>query len=579
MAGGCSPPYSVWPFCLEKHIDYSFRILHNDCRTVIRMETMLGKAAADKARGTAVPGSDHLLGKLTRWKMIQKLRKHSVLFGLIFTIAAALFCVAMSWVVSYDTEALERMKPYLFDCGIDIMGALICAALYFGCMKQSGAGTKAFRTLNVFVSAGFAVNLLMYYTMGAPGKHVFTLIFVLLSKLFDLAMIYFFYQYVRQTLDFKGKLALWAEKGIPILLVLENLVILSNIFYPTTFMIDAAGTYQTAGASWAEDIYLAVASVVTMILIIRSDSPRSQKLAALTFIFLPLINYALVLGTFGNASQYGMILMSLIIMYCIIFNDKSTKLASTQTELNMATEIQASMLPSIFPAFPSREEFDLYASMDPAKEVGGDFYDFFMIDDDHLGVVIADVSGKGVPAALFMMISKTIIQNFAMLGISAAEVLSKANESLCAQNKMEMFVTAWIGILELSTGKMTCASAGHEYPAICHEGAFSLLKDKHGFVLGGMEGAKYRNYELQLEKGDKVFVYTDGVPEATSASTELFGTDRMIDALNTGVEANPREVLRIVRASVDEFVGKAEQFDDLTMVCLEYRGAKEGEAD
>ena len=511
--------------------------------------------------------------------MIQRIKKRSVVLGLIFSIAAALFCAALNWVVSYDTQGLERMKPYLFDCGIDLLGALVCAALYFGCMKQSGDGAKAFRTLNVFLSASFTVNLLMYFNLGVPEKHVFTFIFVMLSKLIDLAMIYYFYQYVRSTLGFKGKLALWAEKGIPILLVLENLVILSNIFHPTTFRIDADGMYLASAFSWAEDIYLAMVSLITTILIIRSDSPRSQKVAALTFIFLPLVNYALVLGTFGNASQYGMILMSLIIMYCIIFNDKSTKLASTQTELNMASEIQASMLPSIFPAFPARKEFDLYASMDPAKEVGGDFYDFFMIDDDHLGVVIADVSGKGVPAALFMMISKTIIQNFAMLGISAAEVLSKANDSLCAQNKMEMFVTAWIGILELSTGKMTCASAGHEYPAICRNGAFSLLKDKHGFVLGGMEGEQYRNYEIQLEKGDKVFVYTDGVPEANSAINELFGTDRMIDALNSNAEADPREVLRIVRTSVDEFVGKAEQFDDLTMVCLEYKGAKEGSTD
>ena len=267
-----------------------------------------------------------------------------------------------------------------------------------------------------------------------------------------------------------------------------------------------------------------------------------------------------------------MILMSLIIMYCIIFNDKSSKLAATQTELNMATEIQASMLPSIFPAFPNREEFNLYASMDPAKEVGGDFYDFFIIDDDHLGVVIADVSGKGVPAALFMMISKTVVQNFAMLGIGAAEVLKKANDALCAQNKMGMFVTTWIGILELSTGKMTCASAGHEYPAIYHDGKFELYKDKHGFVFGGMEGARYSDYELQLEKGDKIFAYTDGVPEATRANTELFGTDRMLDALNSKPEATPKEILRTVRASVDEFVGAAPQFDDLRMVCVEYRG-------
>ena len=174
-----------------------------------------------------------------------------------------------------------------------------------------------------------------------------------------------------------------------------------------------------------------------------------------------------------------------------------------------------------------------------------------------------------------MMISKTIVQNNATLGISPAEVLSRANESLCSQNKMEMFVTTWIGVLELSTGKMKCANAGHEYPAICHDGKFELFKDKHGLVLGGMEGVKYKEYEIKLDPGDKIFVYTDGVPEATNAENDLFGTDRMIDALNTRAEADPEEVLRNVRTSVDRFVGIAEQFDDLTMLCLEYRGAEE----
>ena len=503
---------------------------------------------------------------------IKKIKECRVLFGLVITISAALFTVGMIWVAFLDKQAYERMQAYLFDCGVDTIGVLVCAALYFGCMKQQGDGAKAFRSLNVLVSIGFVSNFLLYYTLGVTSERILTFVFVVASKLIDLSMIYFFYQYMKRTLDFKGKLAGWTDRGIPILMALEILVIVSNIFYPITFLVDETGMYQSTGASLVEDIYLIVASVLTLILIIRSESPRNQKVAGLTFIFLPIVNYIMVGGTFGNASQYGMILMSLIIMYCIIFNDKSNKLAATQTELNMATEIQASMLPSIFPAFPNRKEFDLFASMEPAKEVGGDFYDFFMIGDNHLGVVIADVSGKGVPAALFMMISKTVVQNFAMLGIGAAEVLKRANDSLCAQNKMEMFVTAWIGILELSTGKMTCASAGHEYPAIYHNGKFELFKDKHGFVLGGMEGARYKEYEILLDKGDKVFVYTDGVPEATSANTELFGTDRMISALNVKADANPKEILGNVRASVDEFVGSAEQFDDLTMVCLEYKG-------
>ena len=244
-------------------------------------------------------------------------------------------------------------------------------------------------------------------------------------------------------------------------------------------------------------------------------------------------------------------------------------------ELGLATDIQASMLPHIFPAFPMRSEFDIYASMDPAKEVGGDFYDYFLIDDDHLCLVIADVSGKGVPAALFMMASKIILQSVAMLGNSPAEILRRANEAICSNNEAQMFVTVWLGILELSTGRLTAANAGHEFPALRQPGGgFELYKDRHGFVIGGMEGVKYREYEIQLEPGSKLFVYTDGVAEATSAEQELYGTERMIDALNADPDAAPQQILKNVRASVDGFVKDAEQFDDLTMLCVEYKGVK-----
>ena len=246
-------------------------------------------------------------------------------------------------------------------------------------------------------------------------------------------------------------------------------------------------------------------------------------------------------------------------------------------ELSLATRIQAAMLPHVFPPFPNRSEFDIFASMDPAKEVGGDFYDYFLIDDNHLGLVIADVSGKGVPAALFMMASKIILQSVAMLGRSPGEILTKTNEAICSNNEAQMFVTVWLGILELSTGKLTAASAGHEYPVLrqCPDGAFELLKGKNGFVIGYIEGMCYDEYELQLEPGAKLFVYTDGVPEATNAQGELFGTERMLAALDAQSDAAPRDILKNVRAAVDDFVNDAEQFDDLTMLCVEYKGSKE----
>ncbi len=245
-------------------------------------------------------------------------------------------------------------------------------------------------------------------------------------------------------------------------------------------------------------------------------------------------------------------------------------------ELSLATRIQADMLPNIFPAFPERPDFDVYASMTPAKEVGGDFYDFFLIDEDHLGLVMADVSGKGIPAALFMMISKILVQNYAMTGKSPKEVLEAVNEQICSNNREEMFVTVWFGILDLTNGKLTAANAGHEYPVLKKpEGDFELVKDKHGFVIGGMEGVKYKEYELQLDPGAKLFLYTDGVAEATNAGNELFGTDRMLKALNNAENGTPKDILGEVDKSVEIFVGDAPQFDDLTMLCVHYIGKKE----
>ena len=211
--------------------------------------------------------------------------------------------------------------------------------------------------------------------------------------------------------------------------------------------------------------------------------------------------------------------------------------------------------------------------MTPAKEVGGDFYDFFLIDETHLGIVMADVSGKGVPAALFMMVSKILVQNYAVAGRSPAEALQAVNDQICANNREEMFVTVWFGILDTTTGKITAANAGHEYPVIMQAGgAFELVKDKHGFVIGGMEGIRYKEYELTLTPGSKLFLYTDGVPEATDGDNTMFGTDRMLLALNEEASAPPHTILNHMRQAVDRFVREAEQFDDLTMLCLEYRG-------
>ncbi len=242
-------------------------------------------------------------------------------------------------------------------------------------------------------------------------------------------------------------------------------------------------------------------------------------------------------------------------------------------ELSIATRIQAALLPKIEPEFAGRSEFDLYAKMDPAKEVGGDFFDFFDIDDDHIGLVMADVSGKGIPAAMFMLVSMVYIRNCAKRIESPAAVLQEVNNLLCEKNEAEMFVSVWLAEIELSTGKLVSANAGHEYPAIARKGEkFELWKDRHGLVLAAMPGAKYQDCTLTLEKGDIIFTYTDGVAEATDSDNRLYGTDRMLEALSRNTDLSMEEMLRQLRADVDAFVGEAPQFDDLTMMGFRYLG-------
>ena len=245
-----------------------------------------------------------------------------------------------------------------------------------------------------------------------------------------------------------------------------------------------------------------------------------------------------------------------------------------KTELNMAERIQRDMLPAVFPAFPEHPEFDLYASMTPAREVGGDFYDFFLIDDTHLAILIADVSGKGVPAALFMMASMIIIRSRSIRGGTPAEILTDVNTAICKSSKSKMFVTVWMGILDLTDGRLVCSNAGHEYPFIRSAGReFRLLRDKHGLVLGGMENTVYQDYELKLEPGDAVFTYTDGVPEANNTAAELYGLNRLGQVLNRDPKSAPQGILERVKADVDRFAEGTDQFDDLTMLCIEYKGS------
>lgn len=277
-----------------------------------------------------------------------------------------------------------------------------------------------------------------------------------------------------------------------------------------------------------------------------------------------------------------------VTIICSTLADRTRKLLERQikdsadkqqiaSELSVATHIQTSMLPRIFPAFPAQKEFDIYAMTNPAKEVGGDFYDFFLVDDDHLAVVVADVSGKGIPAALFMVIAKTLIKDHAQRGTSPDVVFTEVNRLLCEANDEGMFVTAWLGVLELSTGHLSYVNAGHNPPLLRRAGGgYEYLRTRSGFVLAGVEETRYRSCSLELAPGDALFLYTDGVTEATDAEKQLYGEERLAAALNSHKDYAPKELLSAVRDDVEAFVGQAPQFDDITVLSLCYYGQTQG---
>lgn len=261
-----------------------------------------------------------------------------------------------------------------------------------------------------------------------------------------------------------------------------------------------------------------------------------------------------------------------IVDYISNINKIESEREREKTELDIATKIQKSMLPQKFPAFPDRDEFDIYATMEPAKEVGGDFYDFFMIDEDHLGIVIADVSGKGVPAALFMVIAKTLIKDHANLGLSPEEVFNEVNNILDENNSENMFVTAWFGIYEISSGKLTYVNAGHNAPVLLrNKGNFEFIKSKGTLFLAGLKDYPYTSSSIDLTKGDKLFLYTDGVTEDQNENEDFFGENRLLETLNKNKDKNIYDLLKSVRAEIETFQNEASQFDDITMVGFEVK--------
>ena len=481
-------------------------------------------------------------------------------------------------------HGVENMPGiYVLNVSIEIFAILTGYMLFISCItdvQKSGTDLKWFiYLLNVTIWWAFT-DAGSWLLDGVASLRVLNIIDNTILFLCTPFSAYCFWKYLTGQVVMNKKFEFRLKKLLGLIVVVAIVLRAVNLFNGMYFSVDEAGVYQR-GALYPVSMLssvLALIAVTIVAIVERKQLQTYQIVAAVLYIIAPFATAILTVSIYGLSIGSSVIMLILLLMYCVLNITQGKEKAIADRDLTMASGIQKNVLPKIFPYLPERKEFDIYATMTPAKEVGGDFYDFFMIDDDHIAIVIADVSGKGMPAALFMMVARTLIKNQtqgASFSKDPKEILAHVNNQLCEGNDMELFVTAWLGIITLSTGHLEYASAGHEYPAISKGGKdFFILKERNSPPLATMEGLKFRGGDMELQNGDVLYVYTDGVTEATDSENELFGIDRMLDALNIDVNADVKDIDTNVRNAINAFVSDAPQFDDITMLTFRYNGAE-----
>ena len=485
------------------------------------------------------------------------------------------------------TVGAERLPPaWALNVGEDVVGIAVCALLYYGCLcEKQGADetTRLFMAMLLAEAIKLFLDAASWMLEGIPALHGLNTVTYVLFLCSIILLGYQSWRYIRVCLALNDSLARRCDQVMRAMLAPALALCLANLFVPLCFYVDEQGVYYETDGYLLGLIYLPAVFICGTLCLLRSKVPLRSKAVIGLFYIWPIVQGALYIGSDGAALPDPP-LITITLMYLVLVSERSKALAATQTELDMAAAIQTNMLPSAFPAFPDRPEFEIYATMEPAKEVGGDFYDFFLVDGDHLAMVVADVSGKGVPAALFSMIAKTLLKTYAQAKESPEEVLAQVNAALCENNDEEMFVTVWLGILELSTGELTYADAGHERLLLYQKGAWSILPKAGGVALAALtpeelelvsDAAKSRNRTIHLNPGDAIFQYSDGITEAATADRMFFGEERLLDAANSAPSAKPEELLPHIRARLDAFVQGAPQNDDITMLGMRFNGSED----
>ena len=508
--------------------------------------------------------------------------------GIIASSAIYVICIALI-VYGMFRSGLSNIPPmYVVNMSIDLFAMLTGFVLFNCCLidvQKSGTDMKYIMLLiNVCFLHVFA-DASTWLVEGVPGLETLNMLDNTLFYMCESATVCLFWMYISSIVKFSSPLEEKIDKAVKYGLIVSVAVRAANMAGGFYFTIGTGNIYRRGALFPLSKLYVALvmAAIAYIVIKERRQLALYQIIASVIFLAVPVLAAMFTVMVYGLSVTAALTMILLLLMYCVHNVAQGREKAAADHDLMVAAAIQENILPRTFPYLPERKEFDIYASMTPAKEVGGDFYDFFMTDDDHLAFVIADVSGKGMPAALFMMVARTIIKNQAT-GTSHFRdpgwILQIVNKQLCEGNTMEYFVTAWLGILELSTGHLAFASAGHEYPAMSIGGGdFELYKDRNSPPLGSFEDLTFHTNEMDLHAGDTVFIYTDGVTEATSTSKELFGTGRMLDSLNRSSHSALSEIDSNLRKSIDDFVRDAQQFDDITMLGLRFNGNAEAAAE
>ncbi|SDB50775.1 Serine phosphatase RsbU, regulator of sigma subunit [Pseudobutyrivibrio sp. YE44] len=500
------------------------------------------------------------------------------------TVARTVLFLGLAIFVSQlaNKRGFDVLNPlYIINITLDIFGMLvgyiILVGLYLDKQKK-GKTIKYLMAIIVITYIGLFTDAVEYISDGVPEYRMHNIFVTVLYYITIPANAVLFWHYTMNYLKVRNKKLITINKFVAAGFIVTIIVRILNVKYGYYFTIDEMGIYSRGPYYSLSKVYFVVIMILSLSVIVaeRKQFKPIQLIAVFLYALAPILVGVISIWVRGLSLTPITTMVITLFMYCALNVTQGRELAVSEREISIASSIQENVLPKTFPYLPDRKEFDLYAIMKPAKEVGGDFYDFFMVDDNHLALVIADVSGKGIPAALFMMNSRTLIRNRIQAGDSLSKIFYEVNNQLCEGNIADLFITVWVGIIDLNTGEGVEVNAGHLNPVIRRAGeSYQLVSYPHDLAVAMLPDMEYHARTFKLNPGDSLFVYTDGVTEAMDANEMLYSKESLEDTLNTALDATPQEAIELVLKSIYDFVKDAGQNDDITMLCLTYNGKQD----